>query len=894
MSDHSLLTTPLERLTRVVLRAPHGVLAGSLLLALVAVAGSYGWLGFRTSRLDLLDPNSDYNRRWLDYLDEFGSDDDVLVLVRGSDPAQLTPVLDALTQQLERQPDLFRSVLSRSDLSRLRAKGLHFVPEAELNQLAAYVEQLEPIARGEPGSFRVGAGLAQSLAAHDGDAARARAVAVAWLQSLRAALDGQPASAPLGQELEQLGEKLAAFQPRPLIDGDGTLGLCALRFAPQSQELVPHAAPIARLRQILAELSTQFPEVELGATGMPLLEYDEMSTSQQDMTIASVVSLLGVVVLLVLGYGNLRYALLAVVVLLFGMAWSFGFVTLVIGHLNLLSVSFAVILIGLGIDFGIHYLARFSQLRSEGRDSAAALLETARGIGPGVVTGAVTTACAFFAAGLTDFTGVAELGIIAGGGILVCLLAALVVLPPLVSLLDGWRPVRMDGIALGLEPLLSRCRRRPWLLLVGTAVAVLAAAPGLPRLRYDHNLLNLQPRHIDSVRWEHVLLDESDRSVWFAIAMADDRAEALQLKARFAALPSVERTEEIASLLPETTPAARQQIETLRRRVARLPAQPVLWPALTSVELQEDLARAGPALAAGLGTDRELGSLWGEIQQRLATVPAVECSRRLSHWRQQTATAVWQRLRALSEFTQPEPPELADLDPALTSRFVSRQGKHLLRVYARGSIWDRAELGQFVQDVERVDPRITGHPIQTYYASRQMQLSYVHAAVYAFLAVMIVLMIDFQSLTLSLVAALPLVLGCWLMLGTLGWLDIPLNAANMIVLPLVLGIGVDNGVHVVHDWRSQPRGTFRLRPSVGVAMILCSSTTMVGFCSMIFARHQGLRTLGQVLTLGIACCLATSLGFLPTLLETWDHWRGGTARRSETPDAIPKAGRRAA
>ena len=115
-----------------------------------------------------------------------------------------------------------------------------------------------------------------------------------------------------------------------------------------------------------------------------------------------------------------------------------------------------------------------------------------------------------------------------------------------------------------------------------------------------------------------------------------------------------------------------------------------------------------------------------------------------------------------------------------------------------------------MRDVERVDPRVTGHPIQTYYASGQMQRTYLHAAAYAFLAVLIVLMLDFQSLSLSLLALPPLAAGVLVAAGVLGWLDIPFNAANMIVLPLVLGIGIDNGVHVVHDWRSQPRGRYRL------------------------------------------------------------------------------------
>jgi hopanoid biosynthesis associated RND transporter like protein HpnN len=876
MSEPSLLTKPLERMTRGLVRGRFVVLAISLIVVIAAVLVTWKWLGFRTSRLDLLSPHSEYNQRWLDYLAEFGDDDDVLVLVAGADASAVEPALEAIEAELERNDSMFERVLARSDLSRLRPKALHFIPEPDLRGLVAYVDAMEPLAHGDVRKMSVAAGLSQAF--QGGGDPRARDAALAWLRSLRQSLDDQAVDAPLGDELRPLMERFAEFRSRPLLENQGRLGICALKFVKQPQELVRNAVPIERLRGVIADIQSRHPNVRIGATGMPLLEFDEMASSQRDMTLSSLFSLVGVVLFLMLGYGNLRYSLLAFATLLFGMAWSFGFVTLVVGHLNLLSISFAVILIGLGIDFGIHYLARFCQSRSQGATPLDAILDAARAVGPGVVTGAVTTACAFFAAGLTEFVGVAELGIVAGAGILVCLLAALVVLPPLVVMIDERWPIRMNGAALGLEPLLARLGSRPGWLVLGTLVLTALATPGVMRLRYDHNLLNLQPERVDSVVWEHVLMDESDRSVWFAVSMADSPEDLLRLKRRFESLKTVDRIEEIVTLRPRSSPESQGLIRDLHERLARLPARVPLLPAFTAEELGRELGRMGPELSAGLASDPELGRLFGEIQQRLMALSPAESSRRLSAWRQRATESAWAGLKQLTEFADPSPPNAGDLDESLTSRFVSGNGRHLLRVYAKGSIWDREALTRFVREVESVDPRVTGHPIQTYYASGQMQQSYLHAAMYAFFAVLIVLMIDFQSLRLSLIAYSPLLVGVWLLLGLLGWLDIPFNAANMIVLPLILGIGIDNGVHVVHDWRSQSAGAYRLSPSVGVAMLLCSSTTMVGFCSMIFARHQGLRTLGQVLTLGIVCCLATSLGFLPAVLKLRDRRRPGTGQ----------------
>jgi predicted RND superfamily exporter protein len=176
------------------------------------------------------------------------------------------------------------------------------------------------------------------------------------------------------------------------------------------------------------------------------------------------------------------------------------------------------------------------------------------------------------------------------------------------------------------------------------------------------------------------------------------------------------------------------------------------------------------------------------------------------------------------------------------------------------------KLARFVADVEGVDPQITGSPVQTFYASRHMQKSYILAGVYALLAVFGLLLIDFGSIKYSLLAMVPLAMGFVQMCGLIGWLGIPFNPANLIALPLILGIGVDDGVHLVHEFRRQ-RGRFKLSDSTAVAVILTSTTTMASFGSMILARHQGLRSLGQVLTLGVLLCLSSSIVFFPALLS---------------------------
>ena len=436
---------------------------------------------------------------------------------------------------------------------------------------------------------------------------------------------------------------------------------------------------------------------------------------------------------------------------------------------------------------------------------------------------------------------------------MLCLVAAVVVMPALLKLGDrrasGGRRRHDVPVALLCQPFL----RHPYLTCVLALVITAGAAAGLPRLRYDHNLLNLQPRGLESVEVERRLIEGQNRSVWFALSIASSPTQLAELKHRFDELEAVARTEEIASLVPPQDPEKSQIIERIGARLNRLPEYVPVIPVTPRAEF--------------LGAIQYVPAQFGaRLAEQLQNMSDRDYFERVSRFQQLMAHDLLRLLQQIRQLADPAPPQPRDVPPELLERYVGRTGRHLLKVYGEGSIWDMEDLQRFVREVESVDPRVTGHPIQTYYASRQMQYSYVHAGIYSLIAVAIVLMLDFRSVRCTLLSMLPLMMGMVMLFGLLGWLGIPLNAANLIVLPLLLGIGVDNGVHVVHDFVAQPQG-YSLENSTARAILLCSLTTMIGFGSMMLSQHQGLRSLGQVLTLGVATCLVSSLIFLPPLLR---------------------------
>lgn len=871
-ADDSLLAAPLLALTQWTLASPATVLIGACALALIAVAITVNGLTFKTSRLDLLNPRSEYNQRWLAFLGEFGNRDDACVVVRAERKADLTAAIDDLAGQLRQEDKLFESVFYRRDLSRLKTKALHYLPPepfAQLEQQIAAAAAILPTS-GESGDpiqrlaslndqlTHVAPSTREQRGNLEMEYAKATGMLLAGLSG--AALSAGQSSAQAPPDLSALAE----FDPQYLFADDGKLAFVLTKLVADPADSAACAAAIVRLREIIQQTQARHPHAWIGLTGMPVIEYDEMSASQFDMLWTSIASMILVLLLYLAAYGGLRHAMLVNGLLLLATAYSFGFVTVAVGHLNILSAAFSAVLIGLGIDFAIHYVATYLNLRRQGCDEETALLRMVSEVGPGMVTGGVTTAAAFFMAAMTDFVGIRELGLVAGGGILLCVLSTVVVLPPVILLVDRrWPFVTVPSIlpAGRWFDLPLRCPRVTMglTLLVAAVITV-----GSTNLRYDHNLLNLQPRHLESADIERQLFNRLDDSVWFAVSLCSSREELQARKLAFQALPNVSKTEEIASLLPSNSPEHTTHIENLCRQLAAMCERPAQTPRVDLQRLDHEVTRAAALLARELPFENPATAQLNQLHAMLAALPTDVLQARLAQGQQQLALAA-SALNPLRAIADPVQPRLEDLPKELVDRFVGKNRTFLLKVYARGNIWNMDQLATFVRALETVDPRVTGHPVQTYYASRHMEASYLWAGLYALVAVLVLLWIDFRSLAHSLLAMIPLVIGFAMMCGCLGWLNIPFNPANMIVLPLILGIGVDHGVHLVHQWRQQ-RGRFVLGDATTVAVLLTASTTTASFGALILARHQGLQSLGQALTLGVTTCLASSILFFPALL----------------------------
>jgi hopanoid biosynthesis associated RND transporter like protein HpnN len=894
----SLLAAPLNLGTRIALRFPAATVALAVALTVFSVAYTWQHLSYRTSRLDLLNPESDYNRLWIDYINEFGDEDDAVVVVEGASREHVVPVLEEVSAVLAREDRLFHAVLHGVDLSQIRAKGLHYLANDELLGIEQFLDSVSPIIdEGNWSRLNLGrllGGMNERLAAAQAqpdlvDPALARFETERLTESLLATLTQKGRYQSPWPAMPQSFATLSELNAEYLLTKDGTLGFVLLRLAQDDAGFARNSDSVDALRDLIAQVNARHTEVKIGLTGLPVMENDEMRSSETSMYWSSLLSLVGVACLFVAGFGGIRHALMANLVLLVGIAWSFAYLTYAIGHLNILSMSFTVTLIGIGIDYGVYYVARYLQLRATVSSCKEALLETTRGVGPAILTGAITTAISFFAASFTDFTGIAELGTIAGGGILLCAVAELLVLPAVIALVDrsglGMRIPEPLNVHTWITPLL----KKPRLLLASTILFTAVVAMGVDHLWYDHNLLNLQAEGLESVELEQKLLSESNQSVWYALSIADNRDDLLARKEAMLELPSVERVEEIVSLLPTDHKVKQPIIARIQQRLAHLDEQPQRIPVDRAEYIGRVLARTQQLLEAmpqGRGSARAIE----QIRDRLRKLLQNDYNQWVSQFQQSMAGDLLSRLHILRSMANPQPPELADLPQSLVQRFVGNHGHHLLKIYGRGNIWDMDALERFVKEVRSVDPRSTGNPLQAYEASLEMKSSYEQAALYALLVIMVVLLLDLRSVRFAILAALPLGLGVLQTFGLLGILEIPLNPANMIALPLLLGIGVDYGVHIIHEYREQT-GRYRMSPATAVAVLVDGLTTVVGFGSLMIASHRGLQSLGRVLTLGVSCCMFTSMIMLPALLVLMSRKRR-TVEAETTPATEQPALRR--
>ncbi len=893
-------------------RHPWTVLIGTVLTCAVSIVATSCFLTYNARRNDLLSSDKQSFQRYQQYVSEFGDDDDLVVVVKGSDRVLMEQALEDLAGQVRQEPGLFDRLFYSVDLRPLKNRALLFLPNDQIRLIHNHIREMEPLLDlpliGRWDKLFTWKKMSVTDLLHEAK----RLVASAKIdkdsdsnQVLRqfTAIYRQageyvhdPASyqspwisilppAPKDQE-RMMDEvqyffsddgKIATLLARPMKDKDGT-------FSPKS---------IDGMRAIVARTQERFPQVKIGLTGLPVLESDEANQSQTDSNRAALLALAGVGILYLLVYRGFRYPFMTVTTLLVGLAWSVGWLTLTVGHLNILSSAFAVLLIGMG-DYGVLWVSRFMQERRLGADVADALHTTAVKVGPSILTAALTAGLAFYATMIAD--PVRELGWIAGSGVIFCVLSCFIVMPALLTISERFRktckpeaqakePVMLslaDAQADSRQWLPGVTQHPGWVIPISLAVMALLACLACT-IRYDHNLLHMQAPSLDSVRWQIELMEHNGGKTWHALSYTTTPEEALALKAKYERLPEVSAVWGAFPLVPLDQQRKIEVLRDIQERLSRLPERGRAIPhAQPDVE---NIVASAEYLCKTLEgcDDATLTRLRESLQFLLAQIREANGSAagRLQEFDQLFTRSLADDLLTLRDVSTPSPIQVADIPQPLRERHVSKNGKWLLRIFAKENLWDYANLEKFVAEVQTVDADACGKPFTTLEGLRAMKNGFIWAGVYAFIAMVILLLLDFGNLKQTLIALAPLGMGVTCTAGLMVLLGLSLNPANMIAIPLVLGVGEDNGVHVLHDFRSRRRDRrYSLSFATGWGIMVKALTTIIGFGSLMIAQHRGLFSLGLALTLGVTICMVTALVVLPTALSWLDSRRQARLARA--------------
>lgn len=483
--------------------------------------------------------------------------------------------------------------------------------------------------------------------------------------------------------------------------------------------------------------------------------------------------------------------------------------------------------------------------------------------------------------GLTNFKGIQEMGIICGGGLVICLVPMMTLLP--VLLLRG----RQNVVDRQLSP---AAERRAWIenlwlrrpvLTAGVTLALCGlAATQLRKVYFDYNLVHMQSKGLPAVEYEKALIASTPKSVLFGAVVATNLAQADALERQLTNLSAVASVDSINGFLSEDQTRKLAVVGQIKQELA---AVRFSEPDPRPVELQELSAvlyslrgYLGAALDAVRAEQPELVPQFESLRDAIQALrkemlrgndrQVAANALKLAEFQRRLFLDIRDTFQALRTQDDRAPLSVADLPPALRDRFIGVTGKYLLMVYPQGDIWQREVQETFIRQVEKIYPDVTGTPVQLYYYTALLKESYEQAAWYSLGAIGLLVFFHFRSLTSVLLALVPVAIGSLWLVGLMGWLDVPFNPANIMTLPLVIGIGVTNGIHVLNRFAEEQNPSILAR-STGKAVLVSCLTSMAGFGSLMLARHQGIYSLGCVMTTGLATCMIAGLTFLPALLN---------------------------
>lgn len=650
-----------------------------------------------------------------------------------------------------------------------------------------------------------------------------------------------------------------------------------------------------KIDSVIFDVAKNYPSIFAGTTGTMALSRDETEAMNSDMYITSLIAFILIIALFILSFRMWVAPVLAGITLLIGIIWTAGFTAVTLGSLNIMTSMFAVILMGLGIDFSIHIITVYTESRAAGESIGDSLRTTFYKSGKGVITGGITTAVAFLTLIVSETDGMKEFGIVAGSGVLFCMAATIFVLPAMLSLRDKlMTKIRKDKYKVRstdfvfIGNVANAISKKPviYLLVMGVITVVLFVSA--INITFDYNYLNMEPVGLTSIILQDEMEEEFDVTPDFALVTVNTVEEARKIAEDAKDLKMVGMVSSITEYIPSDEEQAKRIpiIEEIRNsltsntRLSRLNKEKFDEFIDQLYRIEDNVIELSQLSFLG-GQDKvddKCKELLGDLDDEKNVTMISQIIEKISENRERT-------IANLNRFNDHFEPSFREMSIGMTStdqitletlpenvydQFVSNdESKYLVTVYPKDGVWKNMDyLERFTNQMSKIDERMTGMPSVFYVLIGIIANDGEIAFMLTLIVVFLLLFYDFKSAKYALLAMIPLVVGVIWMVGVMQMAGLQLTMLNMMGLPLIIGIGIDDGVHLLHRYKIEGRSKIKtVFTSTGKAVMLTSITTMLAFGSFVFATYRGMGSLGIALFIGVGTCFLTSVLILPALLS---------------------------
>ena len=850
-----------------------------LLVAALATGASSFYtvehLGINTSTSDMLSSELLFRKIYDEYRRTFPNlRNNITIVVEGETPDITEDAAAALAVRLKMEIEEFKFVFDPASDPFFITNGLLFLDEDELADLSDRLADAQPLlaALAEDmnlrGFFGVLNDAIDEVAKGDEDPSRLIRIFHNISETIEKQQDGTPR--PMSWRKMMMGGEVEQDDLRRFILVKPTLDESSLQPARKAVDIIRAAA---------RELDLD-PEngVQVRLTGGVVLSQEEMMSVTEWASVAGVLALILVGVLVIIGLGSLRLTAATLITLVMGLVWTGGYATFAVGQLNLISVAFAVLFIGIGVDFGIQFCLRYREAIGRGQSHEEALRESASGVGGALTLAAIAAAIGFFSFVPTAYLGLSELGIISGGSMMIALFANLTVLPACLTLMplehqdgmlpawQGWRKIKW-----GPKPAPGfLLRHATGISLWALALGVAAAVTYLPRLQFDFDPMNLKDPTTESVQTALDLMKDSETSFYTIQILADNVEEAQNLGQRLEALPLVDHTEGLADFVPQDQEDKLFMIDDMAL---------FLWPALEASPLDKPLDNDGrrkvlSELKVNLGYLIEtplVGVLDAPARRLVNALMRFEESSRENGQSLEDLEALLlfslpERLKKLRQSLDAREVTVEDLPELLRQRKIAADGRTLVEVFPSESLTSNDALKRFVTAVRRVAPNATEDPVILLEGGDAVTTAFRQAGIFSLAAITVLLLIVLQSVIDTLLVLFPLALAAVFTASSSVIFGIPFNFANIIAIPLLFSLGVAYGIYLVLRERSADSIADVMTTSTPRAILFSALTTMCSFGTLAISSHLGTASMGQLLTISLTLALVCTLVVLPCLL----------------------------